>query len=268
VFGDPFSQCALWVVGCDCFIGAGCRKDCFLLFFDSSDKLKSVAARQRPCKTVRFLMNVMLMTKDEKKDLELKQPEVQQSTAEERAKATEAFMQEHTKKVAVEPLADDVKAKFQEAITALQLLKEDVLAKKASASEKNEAIKEKAAWLKATGKVNLDDNEFNRSDKSVAEYARLLDKMIAEIDQDSAFYSSLISQKPPEHITVFKFESDSFQDHIKQRLMAIKKYIKTAKRDLAISFSRYNYGFDAQLRQLEYIETVIKNADKKDSSAS
>lgn len=90
------------------------------------------------------------------------------------------------------------------------------------------------------------------------EFVHLLEKMIAEIDSEIAFYSGLISDSPPAQILVYKDEPDDFKGHLENRIASIKKYVKNAKRDLTISYSRYCFAFDAQIRQISYIEHVLK----------
>jgi len=90
--------------------------------------------------------------------------------------------------------------------------------------------------------------------------------MQLEVADDSAFYTSLLSQKPPENVFVLKFESDDFGVYLDKRLWTVKRYVKSAKRDLSVSFSRYCYGFDSQINHLSYIEQAIKNIPDKKSS--
>ena len=65
---------------------------------------------------------------------------------------------------------------------------------------------------------------------------------------------------------VLKFETDDFEKHLEQRILAIKKYAKNTMRDVSVSFSRYSFGLDAQINHLNYVALVAKNREKDLSS--
>ncbi len=188
-------------------------------------------------------------------------------TAEEREQMMQKFMQENLKKIMVTDLDATQRAKIEEAVQALSALRDEILEKRSGALEKKNIIRDKVAFLQASGKVNINDDEFKKSDKSVDEFVTLLDKMISEVERDIAFFNSLLDDKNrPEHILAFNFESDDFADHVANRVSGVKKYVKSAKRDLAVSYSRYCFGFDAQIRQISYVEYVLKHMKKDDSA--
>ena len=39
--------------------------------------------------------------------------------------------------------------------------------------------------------------------------------------------------------------------------------LKKLKKDLRVTFSRYNFGFDEQLRKLEYLDAYVKRMNSK-----
>lgn len=174
----------------------------------------------------------------------------------------EKFMQEHFKQVAVGEISPAECVKFQDALNFLLALKAEVAAKRVGSLEKKDFIKSMVAKLKESGRVNIDEAEFNKTEKSVMEFVQLLDKMVAEIDADIEFYTKLLSDTPPSYVMAYKDESDNFKDYLDARMASIKKYAKNAKRDLAVSYSRYCFGFDAQIRQIAYVEQVLRHADK------
>ena len=170
-------------------------------------------------------------------------------------------LQELLKEIAVTSVAPDVKVRFQVVIESLNNLIREVAAKKEIILDKKRVIKEKLELLRSFKSITIDENEFKRSHASTEEYLKILEKMLVEVEQDRDFYLSLISDVPPKTILVFKFETDDFGYHLEQRIKAIKKYIKTAMRDLSVSFSRYSFGLDAQINQLNYVEAVAKNKE-------
>ena len=176
------------------------------------------------------------------------------------------LLQEHLKEIAVTSVAPDVKVRFQVVIESLKSLTREVAAKKEIILDKKRVIKEKLDLLRSFKSITIDEIEFKRSHTSTEEYLKILEKMLVEVEQDRDFYLSLISDVPPKTILVFKFETDDFGYHLEQRIKTIKKYIKTAMRDLSVSFSRYSFGLDAQINQLNYVEVVAKNKENNSSS--
>lgn len=176
------------------------------------------------------------------------------------AQQQDAFVNEYTKLIPVPALTSVASSNIKEAIVALFALHNDIMAKRDSAAEKKAFIKEKIEVLRVSGKVNIDQDEFLRFDTSIQEFISLLETMIGEVTRDIAFYQKFLSDAPQETMRVLKNESDDFEDHIENRLKSIKKYVKTAKRDLSISYSRYCHGFDVQSRYILYIERMLQQA--------
>jgi hypothetical protein len=183
------------------------------------------------------------------------------NTEEQIAAQRQKMYDEVTEKIPTTSLQGTLKASLLAAVQALEALKNEIEEKKQGAVEKRSLIKEKVQALCDSGKVNIDTTEFEKSDVSVKEFVGLLDRMIQEVDADYVFYKSFTENEPPATITVFKVEQrGSFEDVIKERIDMIKRYVKTARRDLAVSYSRYCYGFEAQIRHILYVEQVLKRS--------
>jgi len=188
---------------------------------------------------------------------------VDTADAETANKVREALIQSLLKSIPVTPLSGDLSQKLSEAVGLLASLKEEINAKVNGAIEKKVLIKHKIEHLKETGKVNIDDAHFKRFDESIAEYVQLLVHMTHEVDRDLGYYASFLSENHLATVSVFKRDSDSFADYIVERIKAIKKNVKNAKQELAVSYSRYCFRFDAQIRQLDYVEQVIKHSGQE-----
>ncbi len=182
------------------------------------------------------------------------------------AQETGQSLAEFTKQVAVTPLPNEVKKQLISSVALLTELRQEIENKKAGALEKRAIIKAKIDALRASEKVNIDDAEFKKSEESVEHFVQLLDKMIQEVASDEKFYASLTQDTPPATMTAFKFDSDDFLQLISSRIVSIKKYVKNAKRDLSISYSRYCFGFDAQIRQINYVEHVLNSVDPRSAA--
>jgi hypothetical protein len=68
----------------------------------------------------------------------------------------------------------------------------------------------------------------------------------------------LIGSDRPAQIAVMKTTPDVFEEYIAGRIKNIRGYVKRARKDLAVSFSRYLLGFDYQMKQIEHIEHMVK----------
>lgn len=179
------------------------------------------------------------------------------------AEETGQPLADFTKQIKVQPLPDALKKQLVAAVGLLGELRTEIENKKVGALEKRDIIKAKIDALRASEKVNIDDAEFKKSEESVQHFVQLLDKMIQEVSADEKFYASLTQDNPPESMTAFKFDSDDFLQLVTSRIVSIKKYVKNAKRDLSISYSRYCFGFDAQIRQINYVEYVVNSVSNR-----
>jgi len=177
-------------------------------------------------------------------------------------------LREFVKEVAITPLTDEQTSKFQDAITSLKLLQDDVIAKGDDILAKRDLVQQKLEILKQSKEVTINDDEFKDSDARVNQFMQLLKKMIAEIERDIIYYNSLISSTPPDYVLVLKTATDSFEDYIQQRIVSVRMYAKKANRDLAIGYSRFCLKFDAQLKQIAYVESILKHREHEEHSAS
>ena len=166
----------------------------------------------------------------------------------------------------IEPISQEIKTKFHEVLESLVALKDEILNKQKEALRRNALIKEKVDLLVLSGKVQVNEEEYQNSEISVKQYATLLQNIIGDIEQELSSSSALISDQVPSHLIVFKYESDSFSEYMQEKIKALKKYIKKIHKDLTISDSRYHFGFDAQMKRITYFEHFVafeKREEKK-----
>ena len=138
-----------------------------------------------------------------------------------------AALKEVTQEVPVGELTQDLRDKLIVAVNSLAELKVEIEAKKHGALEKKNFIKEKITTLRDSGKVNIDESEFKKSEGSVEHFVQLLDKMIHEVDNDGAFYVALLSDKKPATMYALNFEPNDFNQLIARRIQSIKNMLKT-----------------------------------------
>lgn len=184
-------------------------------------------------------------------------PDAPLLTPEQRDAAWQKILAEMTKKIAVTPLPAAVHQQVVDGIALLDALQQEIEATKQGSMRKRQAIREKIELLKEYGKVQIDEERVTVEDDDVKKFVTLLDEMIVELDGDKALHDLFIN--PPEvEFTVLKVDPDNFADYVHQRVESMKRHVKVARRDLAVSYSRYCVGFDRQMKQLEHLEYVLK----------
>lgn len=169
------------------------------------------------------------------------------------------LMEMMTKKIDVTDLPDVAKQQFSNAIQQLRDLKAEIIEKKEDALATSESIREKVYALREMKIVSIDEQAIIFSDERLKKFVELLDAMAKEIARSIEFYQSLIALDHPAQVVVMRDTPDAFDIYILDRVKNIKGYVKKAKKDLAVSFSRYTLGFDYQRRQVEHIEELVKN---------
>lgn len=188
-------------------------------------------------------------------------------TDEEKKAEREAFLarleQEGKKLLTMESaLAEPLRVKIIEALTALHGLHEEVIEKKNLALEKSELIKTKVNELIKAGTVKVDQEEYERSEQSIAQYTASLDMLIQEIEHEASQLLYFLSDDANSKVIVEKSDSDNVLELIEKKIKFVKKYVKDITRDLNVSFSRYCFGFDNQLKKILYIQSYLKQNKK------
>ncbi len=168
------------------------------------------------------------------------------------------LVQSGKKVIEVGTLSEPLKTSFEQVIEKIDSLCADVLNKKEEILSKNSLITKRVDVLLVSEKVQIDQDDYKNSEKSVIQYGVLLDNICAELRDESAWFTLFLSGKSPAHVIV-RNDSPSFFDAVAQaKVKGIRGHIKSMNRDLEISFSRYSYGFDEQLKRIAYIESLIK----------
>lgn len=170
------------------------------------------------------------------------------------------FERENRKEILTTALAPATTAKLKEAYDLLLALQQEVIQKQAQSIEKNKQIKVRVQLLTETGKVQIDQDEFSRSEASVMRYAEVLNQIILEVERERSFVEQLLSKEAGSPVKVWKKDSDNFEEFVLARVKFIKQYIKTVKKNVSVSFSRYCFGFNAQDQRISYIESLLRNA--------
>lgn len=177
-------------------------------------------------------------------------------------KDIEEFFEKNTKKLKVETVSDDLKAKFRVACKDLEDLKKEMEEKKTLFIEKSGKIKGKVESLKSRGIIKVDEAVTKKSEQDFEKYKQMLDHFVGEVDYELEFCKGIVSDTPPEFIRIAKGAVEDVDFQLNAKVTKLKKYVKTVRKDLRIGFSRYNFEFDEQMRRLEYLEAYVQKVQQ------
>ena len=184
--------------------------------------------------------------------------QVKNLSAEDYEKLANKLAQEGKKTITVKPLLESEKSFIADVLSCLKELKSEVLSKQHDAVGQSLFIKEKVSSLVTSGKVLIHQDEYKKSEESVTQYAGLLDNIVIEIDSECDFFNQLVSDSLPPLVIAWANEPDNFNDYVMKKVRFVKKYIKSIRKDLNISFSRYNFGFQAQFKRILHVVAYIR----------
>lgn len=175
-------------------------------------------------------------------------------------------VERHKKMIICSELSPDLAKRLSQTIVLLKELESDAQDKQEQALDKNNSIKAVVQELMKAGFIQVNEQEFNRSEESVQEYVRLLDDVKKEINEEMARIMAMQSIEIGKEFTVWKTAPDSYSEYVEQVIKRVKHYIKSVKRDLNVSYSRYCFGFDAQMKRIESIQRYLERAQKIEKS--
>ncbi len=165
------------------------------------------------------------------------------------------------KVISVGVLPESLKINFAQLIEKISSLRDEILQKKEDVLTKNSLIKQRVAVLLGSEEVDVDQTEYEKSEISVLEYSGLLDNICAELNSEHISLTLFLSDKCPKHVIVGAHAAESFSVVAQEQINAIKRHVKAIQRDLDVSYSRYSYGFDAQLKRIDYVESLVKKEE-------
>ena len=180
------------------------------------------------------------------------------ATDEKFAELVQQLAQVGRKPLSVASLNKGQQEKIVEILELLETLKREVSAKKEEALEKSALIKAKVHGLVSSGKVQIHHDEYMKSDESVQQYAVLLNNIIAEIQNEEGTFVKMLSGDLSRYVLVYLYESNDFGRYVEDKVGFVRKYVKNIRKDLNVSYSRYSFGFEAQLKRILHVEHFIR----------
>lgn len=160
------------------------------------------------------------------------------------------------------PISKELKTGLLKLMEELIRLRESIFSKRERIISRLQSIMSKISKLLKIDKIKIDKTKFEEMEKSVRDYNLLLERISKEISNEISYYSIFCSEKdiPIEKIVVPIEAPDELEAYLNVRLPTIKHYIKTVKRDLSISFSRYEFSFNEHFKRISVIESYLKKS--------
>ncbi len=159
--------------------------------------------------------------------------------------------------IACEPISEDICAALSAALQNLNELKTEIVQKIEFAWNREAALEERLGRLmRETG--SSDEQRKKVLGDSVAMYTSLLRGVIAEIDEELLFFAPFTTSDHPAVVNVpLGAAHDTSTVFFVRSVKLLKSQSKNIRKYLAVSYSRYMYGFDLQERNLERLEFKI-----------
>ncbi len=157
------------------------------------------------------------------------------------------------------PLTQEITAKIELIVKELTTLEKEILSKKEYVTEQVNIINKKIDNLIKTKKIKLNAKEREQSEKNIQHYIKLLDGVAKEIKQEMSYFSQFLSDKPPTQIVAPKVAQNNFGTYLQEKVRWANRYAKNIKKNIAISFSRYKFSFEEQLKKLDYMQNYLKS---------
>lgn len=105
---------------------------------------------------------------------------------------------------------------------------------------------------------SVDENRKKVLGESVSMYTSLLRGVITEIDEELVFFGPFTTSEHPRVVSVpFGASHGTSTTFFEHSVKLLKSQSKNIRKYLAVSYSRYMYGFDLQERNLERLEYKV-----------
>ncbi|MFC1854430.1 hypothetical protein ACFLY6_00980 [Candidatus Dependentiae bacterium] len=109
--------------------------------------------------------------------------------------------------------------------------------------------------------IKVSKADVEKMEKGVNDYLGLLNKVLSEVRAEIVFFSRFFDKNPPEHIEVNAAVSDLDASKVLRfKAVQMRKNTKTMRKDLQVSFSRYEHGLK---RQIQYFKIHFSQQPNK-----
>jgi hypothetical protein len=171
--------------------------------------------------------------------------------------------------VVVHPIPAPLKKQFALALDDFVLLQKEIEEKMQLAFERNGSIQARIHRLVNDAKIEINQAHYQHFNESISVYMQLLRDIRTECAEEIEWCTQIIALDAPKTIQVpLAFDADFYRwslGHdaltdeekvrvVNQKIEQMRRHSKVVRKDVRVSFSRYLFGFSAQLKQVEVIE--------------
>ncbi len=176
--------------------------------------------------------------------------------------AVKEFFEKNTLEIELKAVSDDLQSRVKKVFLDLNEFKLEVDSVSDKFKEKTDELKSRLVSLAKTGQIKIDKDEQEKNDKQIDAYRNFIEDVDKEVNSEVNFLTDVLSDNPPKTLRVFKGGSDDSNLVLEYKIKSIKKYVKKMRKDLRISFSKYDFSLSNQIKNLIYLEAHIKNMQK------
>lgn len=150
-----------------------------------------------------------------------------------------------------------IQKKIYECFSDLFALFFDIKTKRENAEELNNMIKQKLQVLSEAKAIVIDEQVLSRNEASINHYMKLLEELLGEVKQETDRFN-LFARANNIYVNALAVElvPHNFLQILEEKIKNTKRYIKNVQRDINISYSRYSFGFESQMKQIAYLEAA------------
>ncbi len=127
--------------------------------------------------------------------------------------------------------------------------------KRVNLIERNTFFRDQLNTLSDSNSISFNKSALDENEASINHYISLIDKLITEIKEEISLFSLMnrcnkIYIASADDAINPKNALVALEDKVK----SIKRYVKNIRQDVNISYSRYSFGLDEQIKQLSYVK--------------
>lgn len=155
------------------------------------------------------------------------------------------------------PLSDESRTHITEILAQLNDLVKDILGIKEAVLNQNSTIKARVLGLEEAGKEFDFSIDTEHADANIAQYTQLLERIIEEINLEKSKHEERLALRETTYIAALDSKATTFDQFIREDVSTAKKQVKKIRKDLNVSFSRYQISFQNQMARFARMEFVI-----------
>lgn len=151
-------------------------------------------------------------------------------------------------------VSDQAIADLHIAISKLAAVKQDLEHRMVETVTKNESIKKRLEALEASGVIQIDHEQSKQFEQSIKTYLGLLYNITLELNEEINFFNPFFAQPRPAMVQVPEVITVDAQAFVRMSAEGMRRHAKTVSKGMLVSYSRYGFSLDSQIKQLNILE--------------